>query len=166
MNCFKSAPPSNWRYNQCICLTMFSQVFLFWHAKTCTKNNCTSNWHPHSRSWQVLWLVKKKTHMSINTLEIEMTRIPRQLVYFKLQLEYLKNINQIEDPWCSYACFSLWAWILCNGLGCHLQHLEKHARPKDTYTRLIGFSITNQNCILIIQNISFPKIEVVFWNKM
>ena len=27
---------------QCICLTKFLQVFFFWHAKTCTKNKCTS----------------------------------------------------------------------------------------------------------------------------
>ena len=60
--------------------------------------------------------------------------------------------------------FLIWAPSLCNGLGYHLEHLEKHARPKNTYARLIGFlfffffSITNQDCILIIQNIGFPKI--------
>ena len=33
----------------------------------------------------------------------------------------------------------MWARNLCNGLGYHLQHLEKHAKPIDTYTRLIVF---------------------------
>ena len=31
--------------------------------------------------------------MSTNTLEIEMTRVTRQLEYFKLQLKYLENIT-------------------------------------------------------------------------
>ena len=50
--------------------------------------------------------------------------------------------------------------FLC--VGYHVQHLEKHARLKDTYARLINFVcfvlVTNQDCILIIQNISFPNI--------
>ena len=63
------------------------------------------------------------------------------------------------DPWWCYVGFYFWARNLCNGLGYHLQHLDKHARPKDTYARLISFFwVTNQDCILIIQNISFPKI--------
>ena len=51
------------------------------------------NWHTHFRSWHVLWLVKKKNHTSIDTLEFEMTRITRQLEYCKLQLKYLENIT-------------------------------------------------------------------------
>ena len=52
----------------------------------------------------------------------------------------------------------LWTWSECNGSGYHLQHLEKHARPKDTSARLIVFFVQNQDCILSNQNISFPKI--------
>ena len=60
---------------------------------------------------------------------------------------------------CGLLFVGLKPWSLCNGLGCHLQHLEKHGRRKDTYTRLIvSYLVTNQGCILIIQNISFPKI--------
>ena len=44
-------------------------------------------------NWHVLWLVKKKKHTSIDTLDIEMTRITRQLKYYKLQLEYTENIT-------------------------------------------------------------------------
>ena len=147
-----------------------------------------------------------------------MTRVTRQLEYYKLQLKYPENIihnsrrasyilmfnfafviffcnrelrrwpkivrltgskarqcergcckqNAIkshfaqkvepEEPWCSYAGFSLWTWSLCNGLSYHLQHLEKHARPKDVYARLIKILVTSQDCILLIQNISFPKV--------
>ena len=50
------------------------------------------------------------------------------------------------------------AWSGCNRLGYHPQHLEKHARPKDTYAWLIKKFVTNQDCIFIIQNISFSKI--------
>ena len=60
---------------------------------------------------------------------------------------------------CSYADLSLWAWSGCNGLGYHLQHLEKHAKHKDTNTWLIVvFFATNQDCILITQNTSFSII--------
>ena len=62
---------------------------------------------------------------------------------------------ELEDPWCSYAGLSLWAWSGCNGLGYHLQHLKKHARPKDTYARLISFFlVTSQDHIMITQNTS------------
>ena len=57
-----------------------------------------------------------------------------------------------------YAGLSLWARSRCNGLGYHLQHLEKHVRPKDTYAWLIKNYVPNQDCILIIQNIIFSKI--------
>ena len=36
---------------------------------------------------------EEKKHMSIDTLEIEMTRITRQLEFYKLQLKYLENIT-------------------------------------------------------------------------
>ena len=36
---------------------------------------------------------EEKKHMSIDTLEIQMTRITRQLEYYKLQLKYLENIT-------------------------------------------------------------------------
>ena len=36
---------------------------------------------------------ERKKHMSIDTLEIEMTHITRQLKYYKLQLKYLENIT-------------------------------------------------------------------------
>ena len=36
---------------------------------------------------------EEKNHMSIDTLEIEMTRITMQLKYYKLQLKYPKNIT-------------------------------------------------------------------------
>ena len=52
-------------------------------------------------------------------------------------------------------CGSLFlTWSRCNGLSYHLQHLEKHARTKDTYARLIVLIVTNQDWILIIQNIN------------
>jgi hypothetical protein len=52
------------------------------------------NWHAQVRSWHVPWLVKKKKkHVSIDMLEIEMTHITRQLKYYKLQLKYPKNIT-------------------------------------------------------------------------
>ena len=72
----------------------------------------------------------------------------------------LAQYVELEDTWCSYAGFSLRAQKLCNGLGYHLQHLEKHARLKDTYAWLIVFyMVRNQDCILIIRKIiSFPKI--------
>ncbi len=37
--------------------------------------------------------------------------------------------------------FSLWNWSLCNGWGSHLQYLEKHVTPKNTYARLIVWFI-------------------------
>ena len=49
------------------------------------------NWHTQFRSWHVVWLVKKKKHMSIDTLEIETTRTTKQLKYYKLQLNYLET---------------------------------------------------------------------------
>ena len=71
----------------------------------------------------------------------------------------LAQLFELEDPWCSYAGFYLWAWSLCHGLGYHLQHLEEHARPQDTYAWLIVFFlVTNHDCVLMIQNITFPKI--------
>ena len=51
----------------------------------------------------------------------------------------LAQLFELEDPWCSYAGIYLWAWSLCHGLGYHLQHLEEHARPQDTYAWLIVF---------------------------
>ena len=45
------------------------------------------------RSWHVLRLVKKNKHISIDTLEIDVTRITRQLEYYKLQLKYPENIT-------------------------------------------------------------------------
>ena len=81
------APP------QCICLIKFLQVFLFRHAKTCTKNICTSiNTHIlEVDTYYALW--REKKHMSIDTLEIEMTCITRQFEYYKLQLKYPENIT-------------------------------------------------------------------------
>ena len=88
-----------------------------------------------------------------------MTRITRQLEYFKLQLKYLESISHnkltlktldalMRVSICGLEGYAMdWATI---------QHLEKHARSKDTYARLIGFFVKNQDCILIIQNISFP----------
>ena len=35
----------------------------------------------------------------------------------------------------------------CNGLGYHLQHLEKYARLKDTYTQLIVFLLQIKNLV-------------------
>ena len=61
--------------------------------------------------------------MSIDTLEIEMTRIPRQLEYFKLQLEYLKNINQIERP----------LMLLCMFLFVGLNFMQWIGMPSSTF---------------------------------
>ena len=67
---------------------------------------------------------------------------------------------ELEDPWCSYACLSLWAWSGRNGLGYHLQHLEKHARLKNTYSRSI-------NCLKqlkIVFDCSKYQISKIFYN--
>ena len=76
---------------QCVCLTKFLQAFHFRHTKWKKKKKV--NWHAQFRSWHVLWLVKKIKHTSIDTLEIEMTHITRQLKYYKLQLKYRENIT-------------------------------------------------------------------------
>ena len=52
----------------------------------------------------------------------------------------------------------LWAWSGCNGPSYHLQHSEIHARPMDTYARLIVYFVTNKDCILIVHIIRFSKI--------
>ena len=61
------APVSPHGSHQCICLTKFLQVFLFWHAKTCTKNKCTSiDTHIlEVDTYCDLW--RKKTHVNWHT---------------------------------------------------------------------------------------------------
>ena len=52
-------------------------------------------------------------HTSVDTLEIEMARITRQLEYFKLQLKYpgsiTHNMLNLKTLDALYAGFSLWA---------------------------------------------------------
>jgi hypothetical protein len=54
----------------------------------------------------------------------------------------------------------------CNGLGYHLQHLEKYAISKDTYTRLKVFGLQIKHiCILVIllkKIILESKVEATF----
>ena len=63
--------------------------------KLAQKKKTHINWHAQFRNWHVLRLVKKKKkkHMSIDTPKIEMTRITKQLQYYKLQLKYPENIT-------------------------------------------------------------------------
>ena len=49
-----------------------------------------------------------------------------------------------------YASLSLWTWSGCNGLGYHLQHSEKHARPYDTYDQLIEFFLLQVKILFLL----------------
>ena len=77
---------------QCVCLTKFLQVFHFCHAKTCTKNKCTSI-DTHFFKLTRTVTCEEQKHTSLDTLEIEMTCIIRQFEYYKLKLKYPENIT-------------------------------------------------------------------------
>ena len=164
----------------------------------------------------------KKKHTWGDTLEIEMTRMTRQLEFCKLQLNYPENISHnnrrtscthlhtwVQLCCCNFMCnleLRLWYEIVrqignkarqCesgfpkqNAIKSHLRNrlnlktldalmrvsicgLEVYAMDWATIfniwrnmqdRRIITldwfyfFLVTNQDCILIIQNISFPKI--------
>ena len=54
--------------------------------------------------------------------------IKSHLRNIKLNLKTLETLMRVSI---------LWASSGCKGLGYHLQQLEKHGRPKDTYAQLI-----------------------------
>jgi hypothetical protein len=73
-------------------LCMFDKVFEsfhFWHVKTPTKNTCKFI-VTHNMKFDMR---EENKHMSIDKLEFEMTRITRQLKYYRLHLKYSENIT-------------------------------------------------------------------------
>ena len=52
---------------------------LIFEAQKLAQNELNVNWHAQFRFWHVVQLVKKKTHTSIDMLEIEIIRITRHV---------------------------------------------------------------------------------------
>ena len=70
-------------WDQCICLAKFLQVFSFDTQKLGQKINARQLTRTFWKLTRTVTCEGKK-HMSIDTLEIQMTRITRQLEYYKL----------------------------------------------------------------------------------
>ena len=116
---------------------MFDKVFASFFLltrKNLHKKYMHVNWHTHFGIWHVLWLVKKKKHKSIDTLEIKMTRITRQLEYYILQLKYPENITH-NSRRNFYTHLHIWVQLCsCNFL------CKRELRRWSEISRLIGRS--------------------------
>lgn len=66
----------------------------------------------------------------------------------------------------SYACLSLWVWGGCNVLASLLQHLEKCARSKDTYARLISFCLQIKHTFLLVILLVFKYCVIKSWDDI
>ena len=61
---------------------------------------------------------------------------------------------ELEDPWCSYVGSKFMQWIgLPSSTFGETCKTDRYLHSIDSF-----FLVTNQDCILIIQNINFPKI--------
>ena len=106
------------------------------------------NWPKLMQPWQNI-IILNPSSKAICGREFFKKNAINSHLHNKLNLKTLDTLMRV---------LSMWAWNGCNGLGYNFQHLEKHARPKDTYARLRVFFVTNQEFILIIQNITLSKI--------
>ena len=93
------------------------------------KNNCT-----HSIKYSYLW--ERISHTKYN---------PKPFV----------QEVKLEDPWCSYADLSLWAWSGMQWIGLPPSTFGETCEIEGYLRSIDSFLVTNQDCILIIQNMFF-----------